>query len=205
MRPKMVGTCCFSGEIQYDVVGGVPQFPDTPAPNFWNHPYGFVGGHTWVLSNNLINNFRYGLTREAFTNQGDSAENSISFRFVYSPRRFLRTLSRVTPTHNFTDDLSWIKGNHNYQFGTNIRIIRNRRNTFATPLISAVTIASYSTNQEQFWTHRSRISRDRFPGAECHFCDSWTLLPILRELQFRAQRRYTSVGEAVAKVRHRRV
>ena len=131
------------GNYQYDVVGGVPQFPDTPAPNFWNHPYGFVGGHTWVLSNNLINNFRYGLTREAFTNQGDSAENSISFRFVYSPRRFLRTLSRVTPTHNFTDDLSWIKGNHNYQFGTNIRIIRNRRNTFANSFDSAVTNPSY--------------------------------------------------------------
>ncbi len=131
------------GNYQYDVVGGVPQFPDTPAPNFWNHPYGYVAGHTWVINNRLINNFRYGLTREAFTNQGDSTENSINFRFVYSPRRFLRTLSRVTPTHNITDDLSFISGNHNYQFGTNIRIIRNRRNTFANSFDSAVTNPSF--------------------------------------------------------------
>jgi Carboxypeptidase regulatory-like domain len=133
----------FRGNYQHDLVGGVPQFPDTPAPNFWNHPYGFVGGHTWVINNRLVNNFRYGLTREAFTNQGDSTENSISFRFVFSPRRFLRTLSRVTPTHNITDDLSWIKGNHNFQFGTNIRVIRNRRDTFANSFDSAVTNPSY--------------------------------------------------------------
>ena len=131
------------GNYQYDLVGGVPQFPDTPAPNFWNHPYGFVAGHTWVVNNQVVNNFRYGLTREAFTNQGDSTENSISFRFVFSPRRFVRTLSRITPTHNFTDDLSWISGNHNYQFGTNIRIIRNRRNTFANSFDTAFTNPSY--------------------------------------------------------------
>lgn len=131
------------GNYQYDVVGGVPQFPDTPAPNFWNHPYGFVAGHTWVVNNRVVNNFRYGLTRESFTNQGDSTENSISFRFIFSPRRFLRTLSRVTPTHNITDDLSWIRGNHNFQFGTNIRIIRNRRNTFANSFDSAITNPSY--------------------------------------------------------------
>ena len=131
------------GNYQYDLVGGVPQFPDTPAPNFWNHPYGFVAGHTWVVNNRVVNNFRYGLTREAFTNQGDSTENQISFRFVFAPRRFVRTLSRVTPTHNITDDLSWINGDHNYQFGTNIRIIRNRRNTFANSFDSAVTNPSY--------------------------------------------------------------
>ena len=121
----------------------MPQFPDTPAPNFWNHPYGFVAGHTWAISSNKVNNFRYGLTREAFTNQGDSAENAITFRFVYEPLRFLRTLSRVTPTHNFTDDFSWIRGNQTFQFGTNIRIIRNRRTSFNNSFDAAVTNPSF--------------------------------------------------------------
>ena len=36
-------------------------------------------------------------------------------------------LSRVTPIQNFTDDFTWIKGNHTIQFGGNVRIIRNKR------------------------------------------------------------------------------
>ncbi len=131
------------GNYQQDVIGGVPQFPDTPAPNFWNHPTGLAVGHTWTISNTLINNFRYGFTREAFTNQGDSAENFITFRFVFEPRRFLRTLSRTTPVHNFTDDISWIRGTHNLQFGTNIRLIRNDRTSFSNSFDEAIANPSF--------------------------------------------------------------
>lgn len=119
------------------------QFPDSPAPGLWRHPYGLVAGHTWTLTNNIVNSFRYGLTRDAFTQQGDSASNNISFRFVYSPSTFTRTLSRVTPVHNFTDDLSWIWKTHTFQFGTNIRLISNQRTSFASAYDSAVTNPSF--------------------------------------------------------------
>ncbi|HLE63452.1 MAG TPA: TonB-dependent receptor [Pyrinomonadaceae bacterium] len=131
------------GNYQQDVIGGVPQFPDTPAPNLWNHPTGLAIGHTWTISSSLVNNFRYGYTREAFTNQGDSTENFITFRFVFEPRRFLRTLSRTTPVQNFTDDLSWVKGTHNLQFGTNVRLIRNDRTTFANSFDEAIANPSF--------------------------------------------------------------
>jgi hypothetical protein len=125
--------------VIYDLTGGVPQFPDTPAPNLWEHPMGFVIGHTWTISNRFVNNFRYGLTREAFSQQGDSGDNAITFRFVFAPRLFTRTLSRTTPVHNFTDDFSWIKGNHSIQFGGNIRLISNKRSSFANAFDNAVT------------------------------------------------------------------
>ncbi|MCS6804315.1 MAG: carboxypeptidase-like regulatory domain-containing protein [Acidobacteriota bacterium] len=128
---------------QQDTIGRVPQFPDTPAPNFWNHPWGVAVGHTWTISNALVNTFRYGLTREAFTNQGDSAENQIFFRFVFSPRIFSRGLSRTTPVHNIVNDMSWLKGSHNFQFGTNIRAIRNNRISFATAFDSAIANPSF--------------------------------------------------------------
>ncbi|MCI0485346.1 MAG: TonB-dependent receptor, partial [Blastocatellia bacterium] len=133
------------GNYQQDEIGDVPQFPDTPAPTFWNHPYGFVVGHTWAASNSLINDFRYGLTRLAFSDQGDSSENQIFFRFVFSPRLdpARTTLSRTTPVHNFTDDLSWIKGDHTFQFGTNIRLIRNNRVSFATSFDQALANPSF--------------------------------------------------------------
>jgi hypothetical protein len=127
----------------FDLTGRLPEFPDTPAPNLWEHPYGGVVNHNWTINNNWVNSFRYGLTRAAFSSQGDSSDDSISFRFVFSPRAFSRTLARTTPVHNIVDDISWIRGNHTFQFGTNIRLTRNARNSFAGAYDSAITNPSF--------------------------------------------------------------
>ncbi len=121
----------FRGNFQNDILTGTSQFPDTPATTLWDHPYGFVVGHDWAISDSKVNNFRYGLTRQAFSQQGDSNAPAITFRFVFSPLAYARTLNRITPTHNITDDFTWIKGKHTLQFGGNVRIIRNQRTSFA--------------------------------------------------------------------------
>ncbi|HZQ18201.1 MAG TPA: TonB-dependent receptor [Terriglobales bacterium] len=105
-----------------------PQWlPGTISPVTWEHSWGLAAGHTWTISNNWVNNFRYGLTREAFTQPGDSNTNDTDFRFVFQPNGELHTLSQIVPVHNFTDDLSWVKGNHTIQFGGNVRLISNSR------------------------------------------------------------------------------
>lgn len=129
--------------VIYDLITQERQFPDTPAPVIWSHPLGIAAGHTWTINNSMVNNFRYGFTREAFSQQGDSSENSISFRFIFSPRRFERTLTRITPVQNFTDDFSWVKGNHSFGFGTNIRLVRNRRDSFDNAFDNAITNPSF--------------------------------------------------------------
>jgi hypothetical protein len=129
--------------VIYDLTGQAPAFPDTPAPNFWSHPWGLAVGHTWTASNNLVNRFVYGFTREAFSSQGDSGDNAISFRFVFSPLLFTRTLSRETPVHNITDDVSWVKGGHTIQFGANVRDVRNNRTSFANSFDNAITNPSF--------------------------------------------------------------
>lgn len=126
-----------------DNLGNVSNFPDTPSPTTWSHPKGFTVGDSWTITNNLVNNFRYGVTRDAFSAQGDSSVNAISFRFIFSPFLFSRTLDRVTPVYNITDDLSWIKGKHTVQFGTNVRIIRNQRASFANSFDNAITNPSF--------------------------------------------------------------
>lgn len=131
------------GNYQYDLSQLTSFFPDTPARALWEHPYGFVVGHNWTISNNAVNNFRYGLTRQAFSQQGDSTASAISFRFVYQPSSFARTLSRVTPVQNITDDFTLIKGNHTIQFGGNVRIIRNQRLDFGNAFDSATTNPSF--------------------------------------------------------------
>jgi Carboxypeptidase regulatory-like domain len=121
-----------------------PQFPDSSrAPGLWRHPWGIVAGHTWTINSNLVNNFRFGLTRDAFTQQGDSTDNNIQFRFVYSPSTFTRTLSRVTPVYNVTDDLSLIWKTHTFQFGANLRFISNSRSSYGLSYDSAITNPSF--------------------------------------------------------------
>lgn len=106
----------------------LPQWlPGTISPVVWEHSWGLAAGHTWTLSNNLVNSFRYGLTRQAFTKQGDSTTNDTEFRFVFQPNGETHTLQQVIPVHNFTDDVSWIRGNHTIQFGGNVRLISNSR------------------------------------------------------------------------------
>ncbi|MEP7336437.1 MAG: carboxypeptidase-like regulatory domain-containing protein [Acidobacteriota bacterium] len=131
------------GNYQNDTESLASQFPDTPAPTVWSQPKGFVVGEAWTINNSLVNNFRYGLTRQAFTSGGDSDGNFISFRFIFQPLSFTRPLSRVVPVHNITDDLSWTKGSHGLQFGTNLRFISNKRTSFGTSFDTAVINPSY--------------------------------------------------------------
>ncbi len=117
--------------------------PDTPSPGVWSHPRGLAVGHTWTIGNNWVNSARYGYTRQAFTDGGDSNGNDISFRFVFQPNSQSHSLSRVTPVHNITDDLSWIHGKHTFQFGANVRMISNSRVSFANAFDNAVTNPSF--------------------------------------------------------------
>lgn len=111
---------------QVDFSNQAPAFPDTPSPENWIHPYGGAVGHTWTISSSLVNSFRYGLTRDAFSVPGDSDQNLFRIRDVYQPFNYSRTFSRVTPVHNLTNDVTWVKGTHTVQFGGNIRLINTR-------------------------------------------------------------------------------
>ncbi len=129
--------------VIYDKWGGIPAYQDTPAPDEWDHPWGFAIGHTWTIHNNLVNKFVYGYTRQAFTKGGDLFHNDIDFRFVYFPTNEQFSLSRVTPVNNWVDDLSWIKGKHTIQFGANVMKSNNIRTSYSNAYDQAVTNPSY--------------------------------------------------------------
>jgi hypothetical protein len=117
-----------------------PQaFPDTAPRTRWYHPYGFVAGHTWAINSSMTNNVRYGLTRLALSDLGDTGENFVNFRFIFDPTLATYSFTRVNPVHNITDDFSYVRGDHSMQFGTNIRVIRNARSEFSAAFDSAVT------------------------------------------------------------------
>jgi hypothetical protein len=122
------------------------QFPDSPLRTRWYHPYGYVAGHTWLVNSKMTNNFRYGLTRLAISDLGDTSGNDIFFRFIFTPTTESYTASRVNPVHNLTDDFSWVKGNQSIQFGTNIRIVRNRRADYGPGFDQALTNPLFYAN-----------------------------------------------------------
>jgi Carboxypeptidase regulatory-like domain len=143
-------------------------FPDTAIPQIWSHPTGLAVGHTWTIGNNLVNNLRYGLTRQSFTAGGDSTGNDISFRFVFQPTDQVHGLSRVTPVHNLRDDLSWIHGKHVFQFGANIRKINNARVSYANAFDNAVTNPSFyaGAGDHVSQTFQDFLDANGLPGDE---------------------------------------
>lgn len=137
-------TLSFRGNYQQDLIGAAPYLPDTPPTNFWSHPLGMVATHTWLIKSNMTNRFSYGLTRLAYSDQSDSSDPAITFRSVFQPVAFRRGVDRVNPTHNFTNDFTWIKGNHTIQMGTNVRLIKNTRVSFTRSFDRAGTNFSWS-------------------------------------------------------------
>ena len=154
--------------VIYDHQTLASWLPDTKSPEVWSHPWGIAAGHTWILGSRWVNSFRYGLTRQAFTLGGDSTGNDIGFRFVYFPNDETHPVSRVTPVHNFTDDVSWTKGNHTIQFGVNFRKISNSRVSFANAFDNAITNPSwYSGGGESVSdTFQQYLDANGLPGDE---------------------------------------
>ena len=153
--------------VQHDTQSLGSYFPDTKSPQTWSHPWGISLGHTWTIGQNWVNNFHYGLTRQAFTEGGDSFGNDISFRFVFQPNNQSHSLSRVTPTHNITDDVSWIHGNHTLQFGTNIRTVSNARVSYANAFGVAVTNPSWysGAGDNESQEFQSYLNANNLPGS----------------------------------------
>ena len=117
----------------------LPAFPDTAVPSVWAHPWGVLASHNWTIGTNWVNSFRYGLTRQAFSQQGDSNTNAILFRDVFSPVNYNRATTRTNPVHNIVDDVAWIHGNHTLKFGANFRFVTNNKQGYTNAYDSAST------------------------------------------------------------------
>jgi hypothetical protein len=120
------------GNLQNDHESQPPQFPGLPANHFLtNNSKGIAAGYTALLTNTFINNLRYAFIRQGL---GDSGLNNQPFnrlRGLSDTVGLTPTILTNVPVHNFIDDVSWTKGRHTIQFGTNWRFIRNNRQSNA--------------------------------------------------------------------------
>lgn len=132
-------TLFWRGALRSDAHSSSPYFiGQKPLQTRLDHSKGYTVGYTATLRQNLLNNFRYGYTRQSIGVFGNN--NTQTFNYFRglnddstpgsSSLAVTRNFNYQTPVHNFTDDLSWIRGRHTFQFGGNLRFIRNPRANF---------------------------------------------------------------------------
>src|SRR5256885_12005374 len=144
-------TLFWRGALRNDIRSTAPYLPGTaPLNTFKDYSKGYAIGYTAVLKPSLINNFRYGYTRQSVGNIGNNDNQPfIFFRGLNddegtnnSELAVTRSSQFQTPVHNFVDDISWTRGKHTLQFGTNVRFIRNPRENFLSSFSNASTNSS---------------------------------------------------------------
>ncbi|HVI07351.1 MAG TPA: carboxypeptidase-like regulatory domain-containing protein [Candidatus Binatia bacterium] len=120
------------GNLQNDHEALPPQFP-TLLPNdiVTNNSKGIAVGYTYIIHSNLINDFRYAFIRQGIGQAGLNSQDYNTLRGLDSTIALspgdTPTIFVNVPVHNFVDDVSWTKGRHTLQFGSNWRVVRNNR------------------------------------------------------------------------------
>jgi hypothetical protein len=133
LTPNGNHTLFVKGHLMNDHINGdnqatVSQFPgDPPNQIITNNSKAIMAGYTALISNTLVNNFRYGFIRQGVGTSGLNAASYNVFRGLDNVQGFATTVLTNVPVHNFVDDLSWTKGKHTFQFGGNLRLITNNR------------------------------------------------------------------------------
>jgi len=139
------------GALANDTNPQVPYLPaGAPEISQVNYSKGFSVGYSAVLRPTLVNNFRWGYTRQSFGQIGNQTQPFVEFRGLNdnstpnsSTLAYTSTSNYQVPVNNFVDDLSWIKGKHTLTFGGNLSFLRNPQSSNVNSYSSAVTNASW--------------------------------------------------------------
>jgi hypothetical protein len=118
-----------SGSLNNDNHAFAPFLPgEAPQQDVVDYSKGIVTSYSAVLTSDLVNNFRYGFVRQSVGTIGNSDQDWIFFRGLNNQAGAItRTSAFQRPTNNFIDDVSWIRGKHTWQFGTQVQIAREPR------------------------------------------------------------------------------
>jgi hypothetical protein len=159
------------GNLQDDGSKQPPLYPTTGAPGFFatvpqlpqdNHTddtKGFGVGETWIISNSLINNVRFGYTRQSYSDQGPGKSSYTTPSVVGLPFATNRSQTILVPVFNVVDDINWVKKSHNFQFGINYRNIQDHIAT------DAKSYSSASANSGENFDAISNTGQSLDPGS----------------------------------------
>lgn len=138
------------GQLQDDIVNGAPQFPGR-APNFRDltNSKGLAIGWNATLTNSLISTTRWGYTRQAVETAGIGQYAITTYRTLSDPVGLDRSFRRISPTNHLTQDFTWNRGKHTFQFGGSYRRFNNDRLSWANSYFGGVINSSWMTASGQ--------------------------------------------------------
>lgn len=169
------------GIMNGDRIDQAPEFPGM-TPNIAQVAVAksLAVGYTAVLTNNLINNFHYGLTRQAVDQVGAGNASYVNLRGLDSPGgQGNNSYDVAVPVHNFIDDVSWIRGKHTLAVGGNLRLLGNIKSSYLSSFSDAVTNASWlnvsgiANKGTSLDPGASQFSAYGLPGVDPGFNNSW--------------------------------
>ena len=105
---------------------GVPR-PGRRARSSTNGNFGYAIGYDSVVSRNIVNTFRYGLSKIDEATLGLQDASAVTFRFI-TDFDALIVDQRARGVHaQLRQRPSWLRGSHTLKAGTNLRFTRNPR------------------------------------------------------------------------------
>jgi hypothetical protein len=120
------------GNLQKDTQAGTLQFPgQPPSSSLIDNSKGISAGDTWSITPNLINDIRYGYTRQGYSNRGTGEGQYVVFRFISQLDAETRSTLVNVPVQNVVDTVTYTKGRHTISGGVNWRLITNNRSSDA--------------------------------------------------------------------------
>ena len=102
---------------------------------------GFVVGYTSLWGSHVVNNIRYGLTRESVGINGDSNQPWVFMRDLDQDVAY--SSGDTAPVHNLVDNVEWTKGSHSFQFGFNFLLSRLNSYNYSPVFSDALTNADW--------------------------------------------------------------
>jgi hypothetical protein len=102
---------------------------------------GFVAGYTSLWGSHLVNNLRYGLTRDSVGVNGDTNQPWVEMRELSQDINY--SYGDTAPVHNIVDTVDWTKGTHSLQFGLNFLLSRLNTYNYGAVFSNALTNADW--------------------------------------------------------------
>ncbi len=125
-------TLFWRGQTQNDKEPGAQEFlGQSAATTVLDDSKGSTIGLTSILSPSLINDFHWGFVREGGQNGGTSHYPGVFLNDVSNLVPFDRSTIIFVPVNQLSDSLNWTRGNHAFQFGGDIFLIRNNHTSYA--------------------------------------------------------------------------
>jgi len=193
-----------TGALRNENNPGAPFLPGfAPSDTYVNYNKGIIVNYSGVFTPTVVNSLRYSFVRESVGNFGNSYQDWVYFRGLNDQAGAVtRTSSYQRPTNNIADDLNWMHGKHNFQFGGTMSFIRTPDNSYSSSYSDGIANASWIDTAGFAGRSGSPLNpaNSGYPGVDGNFSNAYdfplqALMGIVSE--YDAQYNSTKTGSTI--------